>query len=135
MTRIRTRNKWIQPGTVVGTRVWTPYPVLHLGIATDRTNARGDQLIISNSKRVGRVAYETVADFGEIVHVDYPSREHPSDVLHRAEQELGRRWRLFDSNCEHFVRRAHRLEVASPQVQGAMLLTLLFGMAYAGSRA
>ena len=101
-------------------------PINHVGIFTDVGT------VISNSGRRGCVVEETLDEFaaGSLIRrVGYLGRLAPHVVVARARSQLGRRYNLFASNCEHLVHYAHGLPRRSPQlvaasvVAGALLLS------------
>lgn len=98
--------------------------ITHVGIRT------GLGTVISNSKKLGYVAEETLEDFsgGEAVRsLGYPGDLSPVEVVSQARSLLGKRWSLTD-NCEHFVTWAHGLKPGSKQLQ-TILLFLIVGSA------
>lgn len=82
--------------------------------------ASGNGLAIHNSKRMGCVVEETIADIaggGLIERVPYISSTDRVAALRRMRSAIGEPYNLFSSNCEHFVRWVHGLDVQSYQVQ------------------
>ena len=116
--------QYILPGTVLAVAVG---PVEHVGIVTDQTQA-GFPTVISNSHRAGGVAEEPLPTFtsgGELRIVGYLGKLSPAEVLRRARSAIGTKWKLFNWNCEHFVRWAHGLKPSSPQLAVAVGLALI----------
>lgn len=109
----------LSPGTVIGVpAVWNGVWVEHVGILTDHFIGR-ERTVISNSKRRGQAVEEVLDEFldgrnGRVVGFIGPLS--PEGVVARARADLGRAWTVTD-NCEHFVRRAHGLAPASPQLR------------------
>ena len=88
----------------------------HVGIVTDAGT------VISNSGRRGRVVEETLNQFAagsSIRRVGYLGALPPHVVVARARSQLGRRYNLLASNCEHLVHYAHGLPRRSPQLVAA----------------
>lgn len=82
--------------------------------------------VIHNSKLHGCVIEEPLHLFSEGKPAEVcraiTSHNLPLACL-RARQLLGLTYSLFTQNCEHFVRLAHGLIPASPQIQKAALVT------------
>lgn len=119
-----------RPGTVVAVSVGT---VDHVGILTDQI-VGGAPTVISNSMRAGGVAEDPLHTFGggrEIRVLGHPGHLSQREVLRRARSQLGKRWRLFSWNCEHFVHWAHGLKPSSPQLTVGISLLALLGIAAA----
>jgi hypothetical protein len=117
-----------QPGNVLEVKCGL---VCHFGIASDGL-VDGQQGVISNSKKHGRVAEESVDDFSggqPISDRGYWSELSRAEVLARARNSPTDYWVLFD-NCEHFVRRVHGMKPRSPQLAwGATVgAVVLFGI-------
>lgn len=111
-------------------------PVNHKGIISDR-HLDGRPMVISNSKRAGRVCEESWDAFcaGEPVQVvGYLGVLAPELVLERARSVLGKGWNLFSFNCEHLVSYAHGLEPRSPQLASGMLIAGIAALVYLESR-
>lgn len=127
--------QYLKPGTVVAVAVG---PIDHVGIVTDRI-VNGYQTVISASQKIGHVAEEVLPEFsnGQMVRVlGYLGKLAPMVVLRRARSMLGKTWRLFSWNCEHFVRWAHGLRPTSPQlIKGAVILSALTIAAALAARA
>lgn len=133
---IRSKVPAPPPGTVVSVLVFTPWPVRHMGIVTDR-RIGGLPTVISNSKKVGQVEEESWKAFageGAVRVEGYLGRLHHSVVLARAFSRLGDPWRLSDSNCEHFVRWAHGVELDSPQIRFGATMALLVALGAVAAR-
>lgn len=125
-------------GTVVGAPVDVGgVEVVHVGLVTGALDWRtGDAMVISASKKHGRVVEEPMHDFSggrEVAAQGHlQSVVPPWEAIHRARSDLGQNWNLFGNNCEHFVRRWIGLPEVSPQlaVGIAATLTLAGGMAW-----
>ncbi len=97
----------------------------HYGIAD------GAGGVIHNSKKRGKVTHESEDGFSG----DYPieisevTSENPSHAVIIAKRYLSLPYNLFSSNCEHFVRLVHELDVESPQLQRYLLVALGAGIA------
>nr|VFK27393.1 MAG: Lecithin retinol acyltransferase [Candidatus Kentron sp. MB]VFK30287.1 MAG: Lecithin retinol acyltransferase [Candidatus Kentron sp. MB]VFK74290.1 MAG: Lecithin retinol acyltransferase [Candidatus Kentron sp. MB] len=92
----------------------------HYGIYT------GDNQVIHNSKKLGRV-WETTFDEFSDNHRVILSPIKPDDprlAVERAKRYLGQPYRLFSNNCEHFVRTVSGLVKESPQIQKYSTLAL-----------
>lgn len=92
----------------------------HVGILTEKNT------VIHCSKSRSEVVEEDIGEFaaGRTISVR-PSNSSlsPTTVVARARSKLGKRYSLFDYNCEHFVSWANGLRETSPQLQA-----LLFGI-------
>ncbi|MCK4538776.1 MAG: lecithin retinol acyltransferase family protein [Candidatus Krumholzibacteria bacterium] len=97
----------------------------HYGIADGNGN------VIHNSKKRGMVTSEPEADFaeGEVIQVSDITSDNPNLAVMMAERYLGMPYNLIKSNCEHFVRLAHGLEIESTQIQQYLLIVLGAGAA------
>ncbi len=97
----------------------------HYGIAD------GLGKVIHNSKKYFKVIEETEKDFseGEDILVSNITSESPLKAAMIASRYLGMPYSLFFSNCEHFVRLSHGLDVESTQVQQYLLCALGAGIA------
>jgi hypothetical protein len=118
----------LMPGTVLSTT--KPGGIEHYGILTGR-HLHGQSLtIISASKFRQSVVEELPMHFS----LGAPIYEHGvwSDQLWRktiinARSQLGRPYRLFSKNCEHFVRFCHGLPQESPQLARAIGVAIVGG--------
>lgn len=114
---------WYQPGDVLRVRV--SGFVEHEGIITETGR------VISNSRRRGGVYEESVRDFSggrQILNVGRLSNLAPETVIARARERLGRRYQVYQYNCQHFVRDCYGLRTESPQKKlaiGAAAIALL----------
>jgi hypothetical protein len=111
-----------EPGMVVYVNFWGRWR--HYGIVSERT-ANGKPTIIANAFRTGGVAevtWDCFADGRTVYIARPPATVHPLVVVYNARQLMGKPYRLFSSNCEHFVHRCHGLEPSSNQ---AVLLGVL----------
>lgn len=124
-----------RPGEVVAVDAGPLGLFQHVGIVTEFGT------VISNSKRSGCVAEESLSEFscGRLVRsLGYPGGLPPYQVVCRARSQIGEPWSLFSSNCEHLVNYAHGLERRSPQLEQAtvaLLLVTIVGAALARARA
>lgn len=87
--------------------------------------------VIHNSKKHLKVTEESYEDFAEdkeILVSDITS-ETPAQAAITAKRYLGMPYHLIKSNCEHFARLAHGLEVESTQIQQYLLAALGAGVA------
>ncbi|NOY25059.1 MAG: hypothetical protein GXP62_04215 [Oligoflexia bacterium] len=113
----------IDPGTVVGIPASVAggaLTVQHMGIVSDHQDEHGLPLVISASKKTGRVSEETWLQFtgGQDATIyDFLGSLPGDQVVRRARSKLGTRWDLLVANCEHFVHWAHGLDPQSPQLQ------------------
>jgi hypothetical protein len=92
--------------------------------------------VIHNSKKYFKVtqeSYESFADGKEIIVSDITS-ENPSQAAINAKRYLGMQYNLIKSNCEHFARLCHGLEVESTQIQQYLLAALGAGAALKSSK-
>lgn len=120
---------WIQPGTIVKSPRLFHY---HYGIAGDRL-IDGFQSILYACAKEGGVVEASAEQFAKgrgIEAGSYPSSTSPNSVLSNSRALVGRQYRLFSSNCEHFVREAHGLKPASPQVSKLVLTLAILGIAF-----
>lgn len=111
----------LPPGEVLSVR--TPGRPEHFGVLT------GQRTIISASKAHGRVVEEWPADFssGAQIYAHGTWSNQPwQETMKVARSQLGEPYRLFNNNCEHFVRFCHGLERKSPQLEAAVVVGLLF---------
>lgn len=105
----------------------------HFGLLTHQ------QTVISASKVHGEIVEETLWQFAagqQIFSHGVWSPQPWQDTMHIAYAQLGQPYRLFNNNCEHFVRYCHGLERKSPQLAAAIGLGLAVAVAciYAASR-
>jgi len=87
--------------------------------------------VIHNSKKYLKVTRESYEEFSEgkkIIVSDITS-EAPDQAVIRAERYIGMPYNLIRSNCEHFARLCHGLEVESTQIQQYLLAALGAGVA------
>lgn len=105
----------------------------HVGIVTEvRDRRTGEPTVISASKKLGYVGEEWWSDFsdGQAAQiVPLRGRLASAQVLRRARSQLGRPWRLFSANCEHFVRWVHGVVPKSPQVRRGLAIAGVVGVA------
>lgn len=112
----------IKPGTVIATvkgGFW------HVGVYSNIGT------VISNSRCSGGVIEESLNAFcngKQIKILGYPSQLPPFEVIYRARQLIGKKYNVFNYNCEHFVREVHGLKPESPQLNQASLLAACIGL-------
>ena len=97
----------------------------HYGVAD------GLGMVIHNSKKHLKVMQESYEDFAEgkeIIGSDITS-ENPAQAAIKAQRYLGMPYNLIQSNCEHFARLCHGLEIESTQIQQYLLVALGAGAA------
>jgi hypothetical protein len=85
-------------------------------------------MLISNSKRRGRVAEETWDECignRQVRYVGYPGKLPEGEVLYRARNKIGEPWNPLTWNCEHFAYWAHGLPKQSPQLREAVVIGLI----------
>lgn len=110
-----------QAGTVLKLNFGTFF---HYGIAD------GEGGVIHNSKKHFKVTRESYDDFSEgkeIIVSDITS-ENPAQAAVNAMRYLDMPYNLIKSNCEHFARLCHGLEVESTQIQQYLLIALGIGL-------
>lgn len=93
--------------------------------------ADGSGRVIHNSKKHLKVTHESYDEFSEgkqIIISDITS-ENPSQAAINAQRYIGMPYSLIKSNCEHFVRLCHGMEIESTQVQQYLLAALGAGIA------
>lgn len=104
---------YLLPGTVLSVGAGPE----HFGLLTHR------QTVISASKVHGKVVEEPLWQFASEQQVyahDVWSNQPWEETMNIAFSQLGQPYRLFDNNCEHFVRYCHGLERKSPQLATAV---------------
>jgi len=87
--------------------------------------------VIHNSKKHFKVTKESYAHFAEgkkIIVSDITSK-NPAQAAINAQRYIGMPYNLIKSNCEHFARLCHGLEVESTQIQQYLLAALGAGVA------
>ena len=98
----------------------------HYGIADGIGN------VIHNSKTHLKVTKENYDDFSEgktIIVCNEIISEDPEKAAIQAERYIGMPYNLIKSNCEHFARLCHGLDIESTQIQQYMLIALGAGIA------
>lgn len=103
-------NKACRPGDVLCVTVYGG--VRHEGIVTDTGT------VISNSRRNGGVAEESVRDFAglnKITNLGRLSTLDPFAAIYRARERLGRQYQPVRYNCQHFVRDCYQIKPKSAQ--------------------
>ena len=101
----------------------------HYGIADGKGG------VIHNSKKHKMVTHESEADFaeGKPILISDIANNDPSFALEKAKSFIGMPYNLIKSNCEHFVRLCHGLEIESTQIQKYLLLSITSVIAYKSS--
>jgi len=104
---------------------------LNLGTFFHYGIADGVGGVIHNSKKWGKVTHESEIGFadGRQIEVGEISSAVPEKAIQIAKRYLGLPYNLIDSNCEHFVRLCHGLEIESTQIQQYLMVALGAGMA------
>ena len=86
----------------------------------------GNGKLIDNSGKRGSVGYRSIDDFAdgkEISVIQYESKYSRSQVVARAESHIGKPYKLWSQNCEHFTNEVLFDSVTSKQaVVGGLLL-------------
>jgi hypothetical protein len=111
---------FLPPATVVSVR--TPGRPEHFALVTAR------QTVISASKAHGKVVEEGLLEFAvgaELYAHGRWSNRPWQQTMRIARSQLGQPYRLFDNNCEHFVRYCQGLERKSPQLDFAVGFALV----------
>jgi hypothetical protein len=112
----------LTPGEVISTML--PGDIEHFGIVTEQ------HTIISASKMWKAVVEELPLEFsrGPRLYAHGTWSDQPwQQTVWNARSQLGKAYRLFDGNCEHFVRFCHGLRQESPQVQAAVAGLIIGG--------
>ncbi len=90
----------------------------------------GDDLVVHASKEKKAVEAEALRDVcggKQIANHGRWSKLSNAELILRANDELGKSYRIFGWNCDHVVRRISGTKVASPQVAMAMT-TIVVGL-------
>jgi len=106
-------STFLLPGTVLSVGTGPE----HFGILTCR------QTVISASKIHGEIIEQSLWQFSggqQILAHGVWSNQPWEETMKIAYSQLGQPYRLFDNNCEHFVRYCHGLERKSPQLATAI---------------
>ena len=93
----------------------------------------GQGIVSSASKVQGKVVEEWPLDFSsgaQIIAHGVWSNRPAQEVVRTARSQLGEPYRLFNNNCEHFVRYCHGLERKSPQLQRVIGVGLTLAAVY-----
>ncbi|GAK32146.1 hypothetical protein JCM17846_03850 [Iodidimonas nitroreducens] len=93
----------------------------HFGIVSERGT------VIHASKRQEKVVESSVGEFSEglpITRHGIDGNLPPYEIVQRARQRIGRPYRLFLQNCEHFVTEVCGVEPRSPQIKGLIFVLL-----------
>lgn len=101
--------------------------IKHFGIISGISEF-GEVTIISNSKKHMSVTEETLENFSQghkVLICNHKSKYQARYLINRARQQLGKKYSLFNDNCEHFVRWVHHLKPESPQLQFFTLLAAI----------
>jgi len=125
---------FLLPGDVLSTFA---NGVEHFGLLTDRHLCGWPPSIVSASKTLGYVAEELPLQFapsGQLFAHGYWSRQHRGLTVCIARSKLGQPYRLFELNCEHFVRICQGLPAQSPQLAGAFGVLVAAGVLYGLSK-
>jgi len=87
--------------------------------------------VIHNSKKRLKVTKESYADFaeGKEIIISSITSNNPTQAAINAQRYIGMPYNLIKSNCEHFARLCHGLEVESTQIQQYLLVALGAGAA------
>lgn len=110
---------------------------LNLGMYFHYGIADGLGQVIHNSKKHLEVICEPEQDFSEgkeIITSDITS-ENPTQAAINAKRYIGMPYNLIKSNCEHFARLCHGLEIESTQIQQYLLIALGVGVALKNNNA
>ncbi len=83
--------------------------------------------VIHNSKKHFKVVSESFEKFseGKKVKISKITSQNTFLAIEKARQNIGKKYSLFHSNCEHFVRYCHGRKVESKQIQIATVLGVL----------
>jgi hypothetical protein len=98
----------------------------HLGIYA------GDGIVIDCSPEIG-VAQRTLRDFAggqEIRNHGYWGNYSSDIIIRNAFALIGKPYRLFAANCEHFVREVCGLPIRSNQVRNVVFAVVIFGLVW-----
>lgn len=119
----------LPPGTVLSTI--TAGGIEHFGILTERQLFGQPVTVASASKRRLSVVEEWAMEFslGAPVYTHGVwSKLSWQQTVGNARSQLGQPYRLFDRNCEHFVRFCHGLPQESPQLASAVGAVVVGGL-------
>jgi len=120
---------WLLPGTVLSTI--GVGGIEHFGVLTGRHLYGQGPTIISASKLRQSVVEESPMQFslGAPIYQHGVWSEQPcQQTVAKARSQLGQPYRLFDRNCEHFVRFCHGLPQESPQLAKAVGAAVVGGL-------
>lgn len=97
----------------------------HYGVAD------GKGSVIHNSKKRRKVTKESYEVFseGKAIIVSQITSDNPNQAAINAARYIGMPYNLIRSNCEHFARLAHGLDVESTQIQQYLIAALGAGAA------
>lgn len=112
----------IRPGAILAIRHST---YTHFGIVSDKRDAQGKPMIIDNSSAAGAVqerSWHCAVGARNFTLASFQPRLSANEVLRRAREKIGqKRYCLFRSNCEAFVREVAGLERTSNQVTACVV--------------
>ena len=109
-------QKACRPGDVLRVSVYGG--IHHEGIVTETGT------VISNSRRMGGVTEESVRAFAGLNRITNlgPLSDCPSySAIYYARSQIGKPYKAFNSNCQHFVRECYRLKPKSHQRDWAVV--------------
>jgi len=121
---------YLMPGEVLSTFA---NGVEHFGLLTDRHLYGWPPSIVSASKTLGFVTEELPLQFApsrQLFAHGYWSQQHRMLTVRIALSKLGQPYRLFELNCEHFVRICQGLPAESPQLAGMLGIFVAAGVVY-----
>lgn len=97
----------------------------HYGIADGKGG------VIHNSKKHMMVRHESEEVFaeGKQILISDITNNNPMFALEKAKRYIGMPYNLIKSNCEHFVRLCHGLEIESKQIQKYLLFSVTASIA------
>ena len=97
----------------------------HYGIADGKGG------VIHNSKKHMIVMHESEDDFaeGKQILISDITNNNSIYALAKAKRYIGMPYNLIKSNCEHFVRLCHGLEIESRQIKKYLLFSVTAGIA------
>lgn len=106
----------------IGDEVSIPFGPLHAlshkGVCVGFDLLSGEAIIAHNSKKHRRVTKSSLTEFREGKNVSFrtrPTKRNTAEIIHAAEQLMGKPYDLFKSNCEDFVTTVLGLNEGSPQ--------------------
>jgi len=120
---------YLEAGTVLSTV--KPGRIEHFGVLTEQHLYGFPPTIISASKVRQLIVEEQPMQFslGALIYAQGVWSKQPwQQTVGNARSQLGQPYRLFDRNCEHFVRFCHGLPQESPQLAKAVGVALIGGV-------